>query len=146
VGCALNINTQDLDHEIGLLRKKIEAGADFALTQPVYDPRVVERFQEAYSAQYGTLDLPILIGILPLFSARHAAFLHNEVPGIEIPQAIRKRIAEAGKDAPQEGVQVACELLLDIKGLAQGVYIMPAFGRYDLVAGVADAVGHPQAP
>jgi homocysteine S-methyltransferase len=107
---------------------------------------VVERFQEAYSAQYGTLGLPILIGILPLFSARHAAFLHNEVPGIEIPQTIRERIAEAGKDAPQEGVQVACELLLDIKGLAQGVYIMPAFGRYDLVAGVADAVGHPQAP
>jgi methionine synthase I (cobalamin-dependent)/5,10-methylenetetrahydrofolate reductase len=145
VGCALNINTRDLDHEINLLRKKIEAGADFALTQPVYDSRVVERFQEAYNAQYGTLELPILIGILPLFSARHAAFLHNEVPGIEIPQAIRKRIAEAGDDAPQEGVQVACELLLDVKGLAQGVYIMPAFGRYDLVAGIADVVEHSQA-
>jgi len=141
VGCALNINTQDMDREIKLLHKKIEAGADFALTQPVFDPHVLEHFLEAYNKHYGALHFPILVGILPLFSARHAAFLHNEVPGIEIPEAIRRRIVEAGEDAPLEGVQVARELLLDIQGMAQGVYIMPAFGRYDLVADVVDVLG-----
>jgi methionine synthase I (cobalamin-dependent)/5,10-methylenetetrahydrofolate reductase len=138
VGCALNINTQDLEHEIRLLHKKIEAGADFALTQPIFDPRVLERFLTGYGARYEALNFPILVGILPLFSARHAAFLHNEVPGIEIPEAIRRRVTEAGENAPQVGVQVASELLLDLRGMAQGVYIMPAFGRYDLAAGVAD--------
>ena len=145
VGCALNINTQDLNHEIKLLNRKIEAGADFALTQPLFDPRVLERFLAAYDAHYGTLNFPILVGIMPLFSTRHAAFLHNEVPGIEIPEVIHRRVAEAGENAPQVGVQVASELLLGIQGLAQGVYIMPAFGRFDLAAGVADILNRSQA-
>jgi methionine synthase I (cobalamin-dependent)/5,10-methylenetetrahydrofolate reductase len=144
VGCALSVNALDLDHEIELLQKKMEAGADFALTQPIYDPGVLERFLDAYARRYGTPPLPILAGILPLFGTRHASFLHNEVPGITIPEAIRQRIVEAGDDAPQVGVQVAQELLLDIKPMAQGTYIMPAFGRYDLVAGVVDILGHSQ--
>jgi 5,10-methylenetetrahydrofolate reductase len=145
VGCALNVNALDLGREIDLLRKKMDAGADFALTQPVYDPAVLERFLDAYGQRCGTLTLPVLVGILPLYGTRHAAFLHNEVPGINIPDAIQQRIVAAGDDAPQIGVQVAQELLLDIKTLAQGTYIMPAFGRYDLVAGVVDILGHTQA-
>ncbi|MCZ2096551.1 MAG: bifunctional homocysteine S-methyltransferase/methylenetetrahydrofolate reductase [Anaerolineae bacterium] len=144
-GCALNVNTRELDREARLLHKKIEAGADFALTQPVFDPAVVERFQDAYAAQFGPLTLPILIGILPLFGARHAAFLHNEVPGIEIPQAIRARIAEAGDEAPHEGVRIAQELLLALQPVVQGVYLMPAFGRYDLAAAVVDCLGRSHA-
>lgn len=144
VGCALNLNAHDLDREVRLLRKKIDAGADFALTQPVYDPTVLERFQEAYAAEYGDLTLPMLVGILPLYSTRHAAFLHNEVPGIDIPLAIRQRIEEAGDDANQEGVEIAQDLLLNIQQRAQGTYIMPAFGRYDLVAGVVDILGRTQ--
>jgi homocysteine S-methyltransferase len=85
--------------------------------------------------------LPIVAGILPLYGPRHAAFLHNEVPGIDIPDPIQKRIIDAGDDSPKEGVVVASELLLRIRQLAQGAYIMPAFGRYDLAAGVVDALG-----
>jgi methionine synthase I (cobalamin-dependent)/5,10-methylenetetrahydrofolate reductase len=144
VGCALNVNAPDLDREINLLRKKMEAGADFALTQPIFDPGVLEQFLDAYAQRFGSLTLPVLAGILPLFGTRHAAFLHNEVPGINIPDAIQQRIVAAGDNAPQIGVQVAQELLLDIKAMAQGTYIMPAFGRYDLVAGVVDILGHTQ--
>jgi methionine synthase I (cobalamin-dependent)/5,10-methylenetetrahydrofolate reductase len=145
VGCALNINARALDREVKLLHKKIEAGADFALTQPVFDPTVIERFHDAYAAQFGPLTLPLLAGILPLFGARHAAFLHNEVPGIEIPQSLRQRIEAAGETAPQEGVLIAQELLHAVKPLAQGVYLMPAFGRYDLAAAVIDSLGRSRA-
>ncbi|RPI94636.1 MAG: bifunctional homocysteine S-methyltransferase/methylenetetrahydrofolate reductase, partial [Chloroflexi bacterium] len=145
VGCALNVNALDLDREIDLLRKKMAAGADFALTQPIFDPAVLDHFLQVYAERHGPLKLPVLAGILPLYGARHAAFLHNEVPGINIPETIRQRIAEAGDDAPQEGVLVAQELLTGIQDMAQGVYIMPAFGRYDLVAGVVDILGVSQA-
>ncbi len=140
VGCALNVNARDVTREIRLLRKKIDAGADFALTQPIYDPEVFERFRDAYVAEYGPLELPVLVGILPLYGTRHARFLHNEVPGIDIPETIRQRIDAAGDDAPQEGARIAQELLLALKDLAQGAYIMPAFGRYDLAARVVDAL------
>lgn len=146
VGCALNVNAHDLDREVKLLHKKINAGADFALTQPVFAPEVLDRFREAYAGAYGALDLPILAGVLPLFGARHAAFLHNEVPGIEIPEHIRQRIADAGDSAPAEGVRIAQELLSGLQGRAQGVYLMPAFGRYDLVAGVIDVLGRGRLP
>lgn len=138
VGCALNVNARDIQHEIRLLRKKIDAGADFALTQPIYDARVLERFLDAYAHEHGALELPVLVGILPLFGTRHARFLHNEVPGIDIPEVIRSRIDNVGNDAPQEGVRIAQELLLEVKALAQGSYLMPAFGRYDLAANVVD--------
>lgn len=140
VGCALNVNALDLDREVRLLRKKIDNGADFALTQPVFDATVLQRFQDAYAAAYGPLELPILVGILPLYSQRHAAFLHNEVPGIDIPDTIQQRIIGAGDDAKHEGVRIAQEILLQIKPLAQGTYLMPAFGRYDLAASVIDVL------
>jgi methionine synthase I (cobalamin-dependent)/5,10-methylenetetrahydrofolate reductase len=140
VGCALNLNALDLEREIRLLKKKIENGADFALTQPLFDIAALERFVRAFSDEYGSLELPLLVGLLPLYGTRHAAFLHNEVPGIDIPAATRQRIDQADEDAPQEGVRIAQELLLQIQNNAQGVYIMPAFGRYDLAAGVVDVL------
>lgn len=146
VGCALNVNAHDLNREVRLLHKKIGAGADYALTQPIFVPEALDRFREAYEATYGPLQLPILAGILPLFGARHAAFLHNEVPGIEIPERIRQRIADAGDQAPAEGVRIAQELLTSLTGRAQGVYLMPAFGRYDLVANVIDVLGRAGLP
>jgi methionine synthase / methylenetetrahydrofolate reductase(NADPH) len=141
VACALNVNARDLQREVRLLKKKIDAGADFALTQPIYDPQVMVRFREAYAEEYGPLELPILAGILPLYGTRHASFLHNEIPGIEIPADIRQRIADAGDESPQEGVAIAQDLLTRLQALAQGTYIMPAFGRYDLVARVVDVLG-----
>jgi homocysteine S-methyltransferase len=85
-------------------------------------------------------DLPILVGVLPLVTSRHAAFLHNEVPGIEIPERTRERLATAGDGAAHEGVEMAVELVAALrKEGAAGVYLMPQFGRYDLAAEVVEA-------
>jgi len=133
-------NPPDLKRESQLLKRKLANGADFFLTQPVYDPSVAKGFFEAYNGENGQVEKPILVGILPLFGARHASFLHNEVPGIEIPDAIRARIDAAGSDGPQEGVRIAIELIEAVRPWAQGVYIIPAFGRYDLAAEIIEAI------
>jgi homocysteine S-methyltransferase len=143
VGCALNMGAQDLDKEIKTLRKKIEAGADFALTQTIFDPAKVEHFLKRYEQLYGALKLPLLVGILPLYGSRHAAFLHNEVPGIDIPDAIRSRINAAGEVAPKTGIAIAQELLLSLKGMVQGAYLIPPFGKYEMAAEVLDVIAEP---
>ena len=138
VGCALNLCPQDPDQELKNLRRKLSAGADFILTQPVYQPEAAQAFLERYANQHGPLDIPILVGVLPLFSARHATFLHNEVPGISIPEEIQRRIREAGERAPQEGICVTLELIEQMQGWAGGIYLMPAFNRYDLAAEIVE--------
>ncbi len=92
------------------------------------------------NARYGELPLAILIGVLPLYSVKHAAFLHNEVPGIRIPDETLARIAAAGEQAPQIGVQIAGELLDRLRPHVQGAYLMPPFGRYDLAAQIIDHI------
>lgn len=141
VGCALNMGAADADKEIDVLRKKIEAGADFALGQPVFQPEVAERFLRRYEEIEGhALRLPVLMGVMPLYSLRHAMFLNNEIPGIDIPQTILKRLEDAGEDAAAEGVRVAQEILRGMKDLVRGAYIIPAFGKYELAAQVIDTV------
>jgi homocysteine S-methyltransferase len=139
VGCALNPGAQDLERELNLLHKKIDCGADFALTQPVFDPAVISRFRQAYQDRFGELALPLLIGLLPLYNERHASFLHNEVPGIIIPEALKQRIEKAGDRAPQVGVAIALELLDQMKDQVQGAYLMPPFGRFELAAEIIEA-------
>jgi methionine synthase / methylenetetrahydrofolate reductase(NADPH) len=141
VGCALNMGAQDIDKEIDLLVKKMEGGADFALSQPVFVPAHVERFLKRYEELRGEpLTLPILMGVMPLYSLRHAQFLDNEIPGINIPADIMKRIEDAGDDAAQVGVRVAQGLVREMRDFVQGAYIIPAFGKYELAAHVIDAV------
>jgi homocysteine S-methyltransferase len=140
VGCALNLGAQDLDREVGLLHKKINYGANYALTQPVFDPEVPGRFRQAYEARFGPLDFPILVGILPLYNQRHASFLHNEVPGIDIPGDIMQRIEAAGEAAASTGVKIAIELLNQLRDQVQGAYLMPPFSRFDLAAEIIEAV------
>jgi len=140
VGCALNLSAQDIGREARLLHKKIESGADFALTQPVFAPDSVVRFQTAYRDQFGPLQLPILVGVLPLYNDRHAAFLHNEVPGIHIPDDIQQRMRQAGEQGRAEGIRIASQLLNDLKPQVQGVYLMPPFSRYDMAAEIIEAV------
>jgi methionine synthase / methylenetetrahydrofolate reductase(NADPH) len=146
VGCALNMGAQDLDQEIKTLQKKIEAGADFALTQTIFDPARVEAFLKRYDQLHGALRLPLLVGILPLYGARHAAFLHNEVPGIDIPEAIQRRINAAGDTSPKTGVAIAQELLRDLKGMVRGAYLMPPFGKYEMAAEIVEAIAQPNVP
>lgn len=140
IGCALSLSPKDMDAEIKTLRKKIEAGADFALTQTVFEPEKVRAFRDRYEALHGPLTLPLLAGVLPLWGARHAAFLHNEVPGVTIPEKTRARIDAAGDTAPQTGVQIAVELLQELQGMVQGAYLIPPFGKYEMAAEIVEAI------
>jgi len=140
VGSALNLCPQDIDTEVKNLRRKINAGTDFFLTQPIYRPDDGPKLIEAYEAKHGKFDKPILAGILPLVSARHANFLHNEVPGISIPDEARTRIEAAGESGAKVGVELAVELIQSIKGWASGIYMMPQFHRYDQASEIIVAV------
>ncbi|MCA9906144.1 MAG: methylenetetrahydrofolate reductase, partial [Anaerolineae bacterium] len=142
IGCALNMGAKNSDKEIDLLIRKIDNGADFALSQPVFEPERAQQFLHRYEEIRGEpLHLPILMGVMPLYSLRHAQFLHNEIPGIDIPPAILKRIEDAGENADREGVYIASELIQQMRAAIHGTYIIPPFGKYDLAAQVIDAMG-----
>jgi homocysteine S-methyltransferase len=121
------------------LRKKIDAGADFALSQASYTADAPRTFRKAFEERYGLLELPVLVGVLPLVTSRHAEFLHNELPGITIPDEIRRRMREAA-DPGAEGLQIACDLARELRAEAAGLYVMPPFGRYDLAAEIVERV------
>ena len=140
VGAALNLNPPEPGSEIKNLHRKARNGADFFLTQPIYRGEEGPAFLEKYAALHGALDRPVLAGILPLVSLKHANFLHHEVPGVSIPEETRQRMEKAGEDGPRVGVELAVELIQKIKPWAQGIYIMPQFNRYDMVAEIIEAV------
>lgn len=140
VGAALNLCPQDMDTEVKNLHRKIKAGADFFLTQPIYRADDGPNLIKAFEAKHGILNKPILAGILPLVSTKHANFLHHEVPGVFIPEEARKRIKSAGENSAKVGVELAVELIEGIKGWASGIYIMPQFHRYDMISEIIMAV------
>ena len=140
VGCALNLCPIDPDQEAKNLRRKILAGADFLLTQPVYQPQQAEAFIQRYADRYGALEIPLLVGVLPLYSLRHATFLNNEVPGISISEVHLSRLRQAGENASREGVEIALELIGTMKSWVAGIYLMPQFNRYDLSAEIIEGV------
>ena len=136
VGCAFNVSAQDPDAELRVLERKIEAGADFILTQPVYSPETIEWWRR----RLGGFPKPLLLGTLPLRSHRHAEFLHHEVPGIVVPDEVRERLLLAGEDAGEEGATLAREVLQAVGDRIAGVYFIPAFGRYDVVPRVLEGL------
>ncbi len=136
VGAGLNPSAVDPDRELARLHRKAEAGARWAQTQPVYDLEALDGFL----SRAGRLPIPIVVGVLPLHSFRHAEFLHNEVPGITIPDAVRSRLRDAGDRALRVGIEMAQSLLQKIRGRYAGAYLMPSFGRYEVVAEVLDAL------
>jgi len=136
VGVGLNPAAKDPDKEIQRLRQKVEAGARWAQTQPVYDLEAFDRFL----SRLGKVPIPVIVGILPLHSYRHAEFLHNEVPGITIPEPARARMREAGERALHVGVEMAQGLLREVRRRYGGAYLMPSFGRFEVVAEVLDAL------
>jgi methionine synthase I (cobalamin-dependent)/5,10-methylenetetrahydrofolate reductase len=140
VGCALNLNPPNIQTEIKNLCKKLEAGADYILTQPIYEPSLLISFLETFEKKCGPLAIPLLVGILPLASARHAAFLNHEVPGITIPDPILEQMNQAGEKGAYAGIKIAIELIQQIRPLVQGVYIMPAFNRFDYTAEIIEAI------
>ena len=132
IACAVNPTAENLDLEIRRFREKLDAGADFVMTQPFYDLAIWQRFL----SEFGQVPKPVLLGILPLQSFRHAEFMHNEVPGISVPLELRERLRDAGPAAQAEGVRHARELFRAAHGLFAGVYLMPSFGRYENVLAV----------
>jgi methionine synthase I (cobalamin-dependent) len=124
------------EREIARLREKKAAGADIVMTQPVYAPEVLERFL----ADVAPLGLPVLVGLLPLASYRNAEFLHNEVPGMQVPEDVRERMRKAGSgpSARKEGVAIAREMLERVRGRVAGAYVMPPLERYELALEVVD--------
>lgn len=140
-GTALNLAPPDPENEIKNLKRKLKAGADFILTQPIYDPPAAHCFlQQVEEALGQPMPVPVLVGILPLANSRHTAFLHNEVPGVNIPEPIRSRIDAAGEKASAEGIKIAIELVEQMRPLVQGVYLMPPFNRFDAAAEIIEAV------
>jgi methionine synthase / methylenetetrahydrofolate reductase (NADH) len=140
VGAALNLCPPDADNEMKNLQRKVKAGADFFLTQPIYQAGDGEGFLARHALKYGRLDRPVLVGVLPLVSLKHANFLNHEVPGISIPEKTIQRMEKAGDHAAEEGVRIAVELIEQLRSWAQGVYIMPQFSRFDLIAEIIDRV------
>jgi homocysteine S-methyltransferase len=105
-------------------------------TQPVYDLEALDVFLE----RAGRLPVPLVVGILPLHSSRHAEFLHNEVPGITVPDAVRGRLRQAGDRALRVGIETAQEILAGVRRRHAGAYLMPSFGRFEVVAEVLEAL------
>lgn len=136
VGAAFNPAAEDISKELRLLRRKIRAGARFIVSNPVYEPAAVARLRDAAQA----IGAPIVVGVMPLASARHAEYLHHEVPGITIPDAARRRIEAAGEHAADLGVEMAVEFMDAARAYVRGAYVIPPAGRYDLAARVVDRV------
>jgi len=139
VGCALNLDPPDPGQEIKNLHRKLRAGADFIITQPIFNPTTAITFLERMAQEIGPLP-PLLAGILPLVNSRHAAFLHNEVPGISIPEALRSRLEHAGENAPVEGIKIAIELVEQMRPSIHGIYLMPPFNRFDSAAEIIETI------
>ena len=141
IGVGLNPCALNPEEELHRFQLKLKAGANFALTPPIFDVEQLERFLKRMESIEGRV--PVLAGIYPLTSYRNAEFMNNEVPGITVPQAImdRMRKADTGDAARAEGVKIAQETLLSIRNLVQGVQVAAPFGRYAMAVEVAQVLG-----
>jgi homocysteine S-methyltransferase len=131
LGAAFNPNTAKMETQVARLEKKIANGAQFAQTQPIYDVNILDEMLE----RTRHLAIPILPGILPLVSERNTEFLHNEVPGIVIPDEIRSRMRGREKEeGVREGLAIAREFIAAIMERVGGFYIIPPFGKHQVAA------------
>jgi homocysteine S-methyltransferase len=138
--CATGVEpgAADIERELKRLEMKRAAGADLVMTQPVFQQELLDRILERTAA----LEMPVLVGVLPLVSYKNAEFLHNEVPGMSIPEHIRERMRRVpgGAEARKEGVKIAREMLFAVRDRVQGAYLMPPLGRYELALEVLDGL------
>jgi methionine synthase I (cobalamin-dependent)/5,10-methylenetetrahydrofolate reductase len=135
IGVAVNPSADDLDLELDRYRRKIEAGAHFAMTQIIFDLDYLDRFLD----RFGESPIPILVGIFPVWSHPLALRLHNEVPGIIVPDSVQEALREAGPDGARVGMEIARELIEASRGRAAGVYLVAPFKR---PLGVLELLSH----
>lgn len=141
IGCGCNPGAIDMDLEVERLRKKIEAGAEFIFSQPVYESKLLDRFLGKCRL---FMKIPFFVGVLPLASLKNAEFLHNEVPGMQVPDSVMERLRKASsKEAQRDvGLAVAKEALREARDMpgVQGVYIFPPFGKYEPVVELLEVI------
>jgi methionine synthase / methylenetetrahydrofolate reductase(NADPH) len=137
IGCAFNPNARNLDSQVRKLEDKLNAGAQFVMTQPIFDP-LLAKVTFDRTSQFG---VPVLVGIMPLLHSRNAEFLHNEVPGIVIPDQVRERLRGKEREAAnQEGLTVARELCDSVLEYFKGLYLITPLMRYDLTVCLSNFV------
>jgi methionine synthase I (cobalamin-dependent)/5,10-methylenetetrahydrofolate reductase len=141
IGAAVNPQAVNLDEELRRFEYKTKAGANFALTQPVFDAQGLREFLERVRAMTDS-KFSIVASLWPITSFRNAEFLNNEVPGVTIPQPVMERMrkADTGDRARAEGVRIAQEILVEIRELVEGVQIASPFGRYAMAVEVAEVL------
>lgn len=141
IGAGCNPGAVNLDLEVERFGKKIEAGAEFIFSQPVYDPSLLEVFLEKTAT---VKPVPFFVGILPLASYKNAEFFHSEVPGMQIPPEIMERMRGAGgrDEQRREGIRIARESLSIARSFprVKGVYVYPPFGKYEAVLDVVEGI------
>jgi methionine synthase / methylenetetrahydrofolate reductase(NADPH) len=143
IGVAVNPTAEDMDREIERFQAKIDAGAHFVMTQPIFDLAQWDEFL----ARWGKpIPIPFMIGLWPLSSYDLARRLHHEVPGIAIPESVQERLRLAGSQAKEEGLRIAEELLSELSRRPEvaGAYIICPFNRYELALTILEAVGLPK--
>jgi methionine synthase I (cobalamin-dependent)/5,10-methylenetetrahydrofolate reductase len=136
IGVGVNPTALDFEKEMERLKLKVEAGAKFIFTQPLFDIEILKRFLDKAEG----VSTPVLAGLLPLHSFRHAEFLHHEVPGISIPQDVRDRMKKAKEKGIEEGILITREFLEQIKESVSGVYLIPSFGKIELALEVVEGI------
>ena len=136
IACALDPTAGDPEKEWSRLERKLAAGANLIMTEPLYSQGQVDSMLAVARKRFGPrgFPVPVLLGVLPLHSARHAEFLHNEVPGITIPDEQRAAMHAAGERSGEVGLEMAMNLLAGSEDQVSGTYVMPSFGRYEPAA------------
>ncbi|MBI4028619.1 MAG: bifunctional homocysteine S-methyltransferase/methylenetetrahydrofolate reductase [Verrucomicrobia bacterium] len=136
-GCTFNPNVKNLDVQVKRLERKIAAGAQFVMTQPVFDVALVRATCEAVAR----FNIPVLVGVMPLLNARNTEFLHNEVPGISIPDVVRERMrGKEGDDGAREGVAVARAIAAEVLSRFKGIYLITPLVRYDTTVALSSVI------
>ncbi|MCC6464627.1 MAG: bifunctional homocysteine S-methyltransferase/methylenetetrahydrofolate reductase [Planctomycetes bacterium] len=134
VGGAFNCASRRIENEVKRFERKVQAGARFMMTQPVFDAAGARVVAEATR----TLGVPLILGVMPLVSERNAEFLHNEVPGIQVPEEVRRRMqGKKGVEGRAEGVAIAREMMQQVAPLVQGFYLITPMNRYEMIAELA---------
>lgn len=136
IGCAANPVADDIDYEFEKLERKVEEGAQIIFTQPVLEVHTME----AFIKKIEHLKIPVMVCIMPLRSYRHAEFLHNEIPGIHIPDSVREKFRTAGKNSAALGVQIAADFLREAKHMVAGAYMLPPFKQYQISIEIMDSI------
>jgi homocysteine S-methyltransferase len=137
-GVSVNPSASNLDQELRRFEYKVEAGAEFAVTRPIFDVRAFERFLKRIEGA----TLPIVAGVFPFESARNAEFMANEVPGVHVPEALldRMRRADGSEAAAREGVEVARGIAAELKGAVQGLQVSTQSGDIETALAVLDGL------